>query len=104
MSQENVELIEGVFAGTEIEDKRVLLAALPELLAQTCDPDIERVEDPSAPTAASITGMRVCNSPLSDGLSSGTSTGARSSSSSTATTTCLSSLMSVGGEGLVGRA
>ncbi len=46
MSQENVELIEGVFAGTEIEDKRVLLAALPELIAQTCDPDIEWVEDP----------------------------------------------------------
>jgi ketosteroid isomerase-like protein len=46
MSHENVEFIEGVFAGAEIEDKQVLLAALPELIAQTCGPDIEWLEDP----------------------------------------------------------
>jgi len=46
MSQENVELVEGIFAGTETGDKRALLAALPDLIAQFCDPDIEWVEDP----------------------------------------------------------
>ena len=47
MSQENVEFVEGIFAvGTEIEDKQALLAALPEFIAQSCDPDIEWVEDP----------------------------------------------------------
>jgi uncharacterized protein len=46
MSRENVEFVEGIFAGTEIGDKRALLAALPELIAQFCDPDIEWVEDP----------------------------------------------------------
>ena len=49
MSQENVELVEGIFAGTEIGDKRALLAALPELIAQFCDPDIEWIEDPQRP-------------------------------------------------------
>src|SRR3954454_12176550 len=46
MSQENVELVEGILAGAQIDDKQVLLAALPELIAQACDADIEWVEDP----------------------------------------------------------
>ena len=46
MSQENLEFVESLLAGTANMDKRVLLAALPELIAQTCDPDIEWVEDP----------------------------------------------------------
>jgi ketosteroid isomerase-like protein len=46
MSQENVEIVKGLFtAGAEM-DKHALLAALPELIAQTCDPEIEWYEDP----------------------------------------------------------
>jgi ketosteroid isomerase-like protein len=46
MSQENVEFVEGLFAGAADMDKQALLAALPELIPQACDPDIEWVEDP----------------------------------------------------------
>src|SRR3954447_7940782 len=46
MSQENVEFLQGLFAGAADLDKQALLAALPELIAQTCDPEIEWVEDP----------------------------------------------------------
>ena len=46
MSQENVEFLEGLIAGAEAMDKQALLDALPELIAQTCDPEIEWVEDP----------------------------------------------------------
>jgi uncharacterized protein len=46
MSQWNVEFLEGLFSATTDMDKQALLAALPELIAQTCDPDIEWVEDP----------------------------------------------------------
>jgi uncharacterized protein len=46
VSRENVQLIEGLVTATGGLDKRELLAALPELIAQVCDPDIEWVEDP----------------------------------------------------------
>jgi ketosteroid isomerase-like protein len=46
MSQENVEFVEGPLAGAGSMDKQALLAVLPELIAQTCAPDIEWVEDP----------------------------------------------------------
>jgi ketosteroid isomerase-like protein len=46
MSEENVEFLRGLFAGAADLDKRALLDALPELIAQTCDPEIEWVEDP----------------------------------------------------------
>jgi uncharacterized protein len=46
MSHENVEFVEGLCAGAADMDKQALLAALPELIAQACDPDIEWVEDP----------------------------------------------------------
>jgi uncharacterized protein len=46
MSQANVEFVEGLVAGAVEMDKQALLAALPELIAQACDPDIEWVEDP----------------------------------------------------------
>jgi ketosteroid isomerase-like protein len=46
MSQENVEFVEGLFVGAADMDKQALLAALPELIPQACDPDIEWVEDP----------------------------------------------------------
>jgi ketosteroid isomerase-like protein len=46
MSRANVELVERLFAGAAGSDKQALLAALPELIFQGCDPEIEWVEDP----------------------------------------------------------
>jgi ketosteroid isomerase-like protein len=46
MSQENVEFVKGLWAAGESMDKQALLAALPDMIAQTCDPEIEWVEDP----------------------------------------------------------
>lgn len=46
MSQQNVEFVKGLFAVGADMDKQAVLAALPELIAQTCDPEIEWVEDP----------------------------------------------------------
>lgn len=44
MSRENVEFVEGLLAASTGMNKEALLAALPELIAQTCDPEIEWVE------------------------------------------------------------
>jgi ketosteroid isomerase-like protein len=49
MSRENMEIMEGLMAGVAGMDKQAMIAALPELIAQTCDPEIEWVEDPSRP-------------------------------------------------------
>jgi ketosteroid isomerase-like protein len=46
MSQENVQIVEAVLAGASTGDKDSMLAALPELIAQLCDPEIEWEEDP----------------------------------------------------------
>jgi uncharacterized protein len=46
MSRENVEIVTGLYEGAEAMDKEQLLAALPELIRQLCDPEIEWVEDP----------------------------------------------------------
>jgi ketosteroid isomerase-like protein len=46
MSQENVEFVEAIFAGTASLKKEELLAALPEIIRETCHPDIEWVEHP----------------------------------------------------------
>ena len=46
MSQENVEFVESLLAGVADLDRQALLAALPELIAQVADPDIEWVEEP----------------------------------------------------------
>jgi ketosteroid isomerase-like protein len=46
MSQQSTEFVEGLLGGVAAMDKEALLAALPELIAQTCAPDIEWVEDP----------------------------------------------------------
>ena len=46
MSRENVEFIEGLYAGTDAMDKQQLLEALPELIRQSCDQEIEWIEDP----------------------------------------------------------
>ncbi|HEV7565937.1 MAG TPA: nuclear transport factor 2 family protein [Microbacteriaceae bacterium] len=44
MSQENVEFVRNLVSGASGMDKQSLLAVLPELIAQTCHPDIEWVE------------------------------------------------------------
>jgi ketosteroid isomerase-like protein len=46
VSRENVEFVKGIFAASGSMDKQALVAALPELIAATCDPEIEWVEDP----------------------------------------------------------
>jgi ketosteroid isomerase-like protein len=46
MSQDNVEFLSGLFTAAEALDKDALLAALPDFIEQTCDPEIEWVEDP----------------------------------------------------------
>jgi ketosteroid isomerase-like protein len=46
MSQENVEFAKALFAAGADMDKQALLAALPEFINQTCDPEIEWIEDP----------------------------------------------------------
>jgi ketosteroid isomerase-like protein len=46
MSRGDVETVEGLYAGVAGTDKQALLAALPEMIEQICDPDIEWVEDP----------------------------------------------------------
>ena len=56
MSHENVEFVEAILAGPGSMDKQALLAALPELIAQTCDPDIEWVEDPQRPDGQTYRG------------------------------------------------
>ena len=46
MSQDNVDFLTGLFAAAESLDKEAMLAALPTLIEQACDPEIEWVEDP----------------------------------------------------------
>jgi ketosteroid isomerase-like protein len=45
MSRQNVEFAEALFAGADL-DKDELLAALPAIIEQNCDPEIEWSEDP----------------------------------------------------------
>ncbi len=46
VSQQNVEFVKGLYGAAETMDKEQLLAALPALIEQACDPEIEWVEDP----------------------------------------------------------
>src|SRR3954451_209789 len=46
MSQENVNFLTGLFAAADTLDRDAMLAALPALIEEVCDPDIEWVEDP----------------------------------------------------------
>jgi ketosteroid isomerase-like protein len=47
MSEENVQFVAGIFDAADGMDKEALLAALPDLVPQLCDPNIEWIEDPS---------------------------------------------------------
>jgi ketosteroid isomerase-like protein len=46
VSQQNVDFLEGLFAGAQSLDKEAVLAALPQMISEICDPEIEWVEDP----------------------------------------------------------
>src|SRR5215204_6918981 len=47
MSQENVDFLSTLFVGLEGQDKAALVTALPQLIPEICDPEIEWIEDPS---------------------------------------------------------
>jgi ketosteroid isomerase-like protein len=47
MSQENLKFVARIFDAADGMDKEALLAALPDLVPQLCDPDVEWIEDPS---------------------------------------------------------
>jgi ketosteroid isomerase-like protein len=44
MSQQNIDLVRGLFDAAERMDKQALLDALPGVIAEVCDPDIEWIE------------------------------------------------------------
>jgi ketosteroid isomerase-like protein len=46
MPQENVDFVKTMLAAGSDMDKQALLAALPGFIEQTCDPEIEWIEDP----------------------------------------------------------
>ena len=57
MSQENVDFVRGLFAGAVADvDKDELLAALPQLVENACDLEIEWIEDPSRADARTYRG------------------------------------------------
>ncbi len=88
MSQENVDFLAGLFGAADSLDKDAMLAALPTLIEQACDPDIEWVKIHNAPTGTSTGGTRAFASPGSDGLRTLTPTDSRSSESPTTATGC----------------
>ena len=47
MSQENLEVVKGIYAAAEGLDKADLLAALPAMIRELCQEDIEWIEDPT---------------------------------------------------------
>jgi ketosteroid isomerase-like protein len=49
VSKENVDFVAGLFAASDSMDKDALLAALPEVIEQIADPEIEWIEDPTRP-------------------------------------------------------
>ena len=56
MSQENVDFVRGLFSAVPDMDKDEFLAALPQLVENACDPEIEWIEDPSRADARSYRG------------------------------------------------
>jgi ketosteroid isomerase-like protein len=56
MSQEKVEFVKGLFSGVPEMNRDELLAALPELIRQACDPEIEWIEDPRRADARTYRG------------------------------------------------
>lgn len=46
LSQQNVGFVAGIFDAAEGMDKQAMVAALPDLVPQLCDPEVEWIEDP----------------------------------------------------------
>jgi hypothetical protein len=46
MPSENFEFVRAFFSGSDAMEKEAILAALPVLIPQICDPEIEWIEDP----------------------------------------------------------
>ena len=46
ISEQNVELVKGLFTSGAAMDNEALLSVLPEFISQMCDPEIEWCEDP----------------------------------------------------------
>ena len=87
MSQENVDFLAVLFGAADSLDKDAMLAALPTLIEQACDPDIEWVEDPQRADGTSTGGTRVRES-WERWLEDLTPTDSRSSESPTTATGC----------------
>ena len=58
MSQENVDFVRGLFSAVPDMDKDEFLAALPQLVENACDPEIEWIEDPSRADARTYSRAR----------------------------------------------
>jgi ketosteroid isomerase-like protein len=56
MSQENVDFVAGIFKTAEGMDRDAMLAALPDLVPQICDPEVEWIEDPQRADARTYRG------------------------------------------------
>jgi ketosteroid isomerase-like protein len=56
VSQENVDFVTGLLSGASEMDRDELIAALPELIRQACDPEIEWIEAPSRADARTYHG------------------------------------------------
>jgi hypothetical protein len=56
VSAENVEFVRGVYAATEGLPREDLLAALPEMIREGCDPEVEMIETPERVDARTFHG------------------------------------------------
>ena len=56
MSQENVDLLKGLFTAGQSLDREQLLAALPQMIPEICDPEIEWIEDPKRADGRTFSG------------------------------------------------
>jgi ketosteroid isomerase-like protein len=56
MSEANVALLRSLFDGPQSVDREALLAALPTMIPEVCDPEIEWIEDPTRADAMTYHG------------------------------------------------
>jgi hypothetical protein len=98
MSEENVEIVESVVAGITDMDKEALLAALPDLISQFADLDIEWVEEPQNVEGRICRGHDGVRQSIERWLEQWDELGTRLSGSWTAVTMCWSSVTNTDGE------
>ena len=78
MSEQNVEFVKGLYGAAEAFDKQQLLEALPALIEQSCDPEIEWFEDPQRADSRIYRGHEESFGPSRSGSMGSTSTGSSS--------------------------